>query len=382
MNQQKAQQIYQFNNNVFSDADHNQFNSKKQFERYGLWNTINTIWSKLPKFFNENNEETHIFNKSSYLLSYQALESLLYQKGIAALKKDFFTAEVIDYIEICDELLYLKAKLNFVSLSYSFEVIEEWSYDSNNKIKFNYVITNKSSNQNLSNDDIEDILINRFKYNARLEPAIPYTIFSNNFSQQPDLAIVDPEFFKTLDNNLYVLQNDAFLNSPWFFTSANKSISDQINQGFKNIKKRVITLSALNSFMDTNPIQMLQGQSQSQSIIQSIDKTIALIKKFSFMKNDSSDFGTKNMHNVEAEQINSDFEDYIEQKSNLRELQLLEFMNKFWPNEHIAKIIITGSSEWLKEQAKIAQVNQNGVMLSKQNQFILTGDENNGNNED
>ncbi|MGV2392819.1 UNVERIFIED_CONTAM: hypothetical protein O8I53_07445 [Campylobacter lari] len=47
------------------------------------------------------------------------------------------------------------------------------------------------------------------------------------------------------------------------------------------------------------------------------------------MKSDTADLGTKNIHSVEAEQINSDFEYYIEMKANIRELQLLNYFDQF-----------------------------------------------------
>jgi htpN len=51
------------------------------------------------------------------------------------------------------------------------------------------------------------------------------------------------------------------------------------------------------------------------------------------------------MHNVEAQALNSDFEDYIESKANLRELQLKEFLNQFFPELNVNSVLIYGSTE-------------------------------------
>jgi len=63
------------------------------------------------------------------------------------------------------------------------------------------------------------------------------------------------------------------------------------------------------------------------------------------MKSDTADMGTKNLHNAEVQEINSDFEDYIEAKANLREIQLTTFFNKFYVASNVKEIIICGSTK-------------------------------------
>ena len=131
-----------------------------------------------------------------------------------------------------------------------------------------------------------------------------------------------------------------------------------------------------------DPLRILQSNSQSQIVIQKIEKNIAWIKRFAYLKQDSADFGTKNMHNVEAQALNSDFEDYIESKANLRELQLKEFLNQFFPELNVNSVLIYGSTEWLITEAKKYAVNLEGSVIN-QNQLINNEKlerEQNGNN--
>ncbi|MGV2392818.1 UNVERIFIED_CONTAM: hypothetical protein O8I53_07440 [Campylobacter lari] len=73
------------------------------------------------------------------------------------------------------------------------------------------------------------------------------------------------------------------------------------------------------------------------------------------MKSDTADLGTKNIHSVEAEQINSDFEDYIEMKANIRELQLLNYFDQFYLELNVDNIVITGSTSYDKSKWKSAK---------------------------
>ncbi|WP_158532186.1 hypothetical protein [Metamycoplasma hominis] len=84
------------------------------------------------------------------------------------------------------------------------------------------------------------------------------------------------------------------------------------------------------------------------------------------------------MHNVEAQEINSDFEDYIEAKANLRELQLLDFFNKFYKNLNINKVLIYGSTEWLITEARKYTVNQNGAQINSGMQSEENNNDNRG----
>ncbi|WP_051590869.1 hypothetical protein [Mycoplasmopsis felifaucium] len=379
----KALKTIKINNFLDKPAETTQnipINSKLQFFKYGSQNTINTLWSKLPKLYN-GSELVNYFNNASVLLALQNLESLLYRDGVAALKENFLVGEVLDYSTISDVVLYLKTKIIFNSKKAILWVEETWEYDENNQLQFSYKVFDKTPNSKLTNNEVMHILFNRFGYQPKKNNIIPYQIFKNTYNEYGDLELVNNELFNILDTDLTIYAKDGLLSAPWFFVSAHGSMQDNLKKGVADITERFIKVNPQVSLYDSQPLQLLQGQSQAPLLVQKIDKTISLIKKFGFMKNDSSDFGTKNMHNVEAEQINSDFEDHIEQKANLREIQLLNYFERFWQELNISKIVITGSTEWLKQQAQTALTNQNGVLL---NRNVLNSEpeevNNNGNN--
>ncbi|VEU75601.1 Uncharacterised protein [Mycoplasmopsis maculosa] len=339
------------------------FNSFEQFTKYGLMNTITTLWSKFPKIYDTKNDLIKFNNKINILINLQKLESFLYTDGVAALRNDFNVGQVLDFIETNNELTYLKVKLFFESKSYNFQIIEEYKL-TNFKVDFKYEIVNDLRNK-LSENEIEQIIFKDFNYKPKLVTKIPYQLFKNLFNCIPDLKNVNKEWFKMLDDDLKLLSRDSFISAPWIFSSGNGDIKRLVQQGYDDVDERFIKLNSLNNLYNNQDlIRLYQGLPQSPVLIQKIDKTIALIKKFGFMKSDTSDLGTKNIHSVEAEQINSDFEDFIEMKANIRELQLLEFFEKFYSNLSIENIIITGSTAWLHEQAKILTTDQNGTIIN------------------
>ncbi|WP_444704926.1 hypothetical protein ACT1UH_02955 [Mycoplasma sp. 332] len=352
-------------------------NSRQQFLKYGVQSTIQTLWSNFPKL------DSLGFDKipfgSSELLALQKLESILYEKGIGALRNNFFVADVLEYIEVNGKIKFLKTKLEFSNKQTPIYVFETFRFEKN-KLLFDYSIIKP---EKISDDDIKEMLFNCFDYKPTEYIEVPYKIFYNNQSKKPDLFLVNDEYFKLLDKDIEVLIKDSYLSAPWIFATDNNGIKKQIQEGLSDLNKRFIGISPQLQMYDYDPLRILQSQSQSQIIIQKIEKNINWIKKFAFMKQDSNDFGTKNMHNVEAQQINSDFEDYIEAKANLRELQFKEFLDSFYPDLRINKVLIYGSTEWLITEAKKYVVNMNGSFVGQNLEKNLETEvnEENGNNE-
>ncbi|WP_051630145.1 hypothetical protein [Mycoplasma simbae] len=331
--------------------------SKKQFLNYGSQTTINTLWSNYPEIYATSGDKITITPDN--LISLQKLESLLYAKGIACLRDNFIVGEVLDYVLTNGEIRYLQVSLKFNSGITQIEVIETWSAPIGSDIpEFSFKVNYQDLMQNRQKLDILDKLKNYHGYTALQTTKIPYKIFFNNSTKLGDLEQVNKEYFELLNRDLSVLLQDSYISAPWIFIESNKTIADKITAGTEDISNRVITLPPQNSLYGNYPIQSIQGQSQSLTLIPKVDKTISLIKKFAFLKNDSSDFGTKNMHNVEAQQINSDFEDYIEHKANLREMQLIDFFKSFI-NSDVEKIYITGSTAWNKKYAFSPEMIQN-----------------------
>ncbi|WP_412031268.1 htpn [Metamycoplasma buccale] len=370
----------QAKNNVIENVNDITPNSYLQFAKYGAQTTLITLWSNFPKLFNNNEKEvTKEYVKVSHLLSLQKLETILYMNGLAALKSNFLPAFVDDFVEFDGDIRYLKARIEFISSKMNLSVIETWKYLENGELSFEYEITKPS---NVSDYDAKKYLVEVFNYKPKDEPIIPYQIFYNNTLKISDLDLVNGEYFQLLNKDMAVLLKDAYLSAPWIFATDNSQIQQAIKNGLNNLNERFITLNPQIALYDTEPLRLLQGSSQAQIILQKIEKNVSWIKKFAFMKQDSADYGTKNMHTAEVQELNSDFEDYIESKSNLRELQLLEFLKKFVSSE-IDKVLVYGSTEWLLTDAKKYAVNMNGSIVN-QNAFLNNqdkGENTNGINE-
>ncbi|MDC8914529.1 hypothetical protein [Metamycoplasma hyosynoviae] len=337
-------------------------NSKNQFLKYGIQSTIQTLWSNLPKITTIKALGSNVFNSAYELLSLQKLEAVLYEKGIAALRSNWLVAEVLNYIEVKGNLKYLETKLEFKNSHTPIYVFE--TFETNNgQVIFNYSIVKPDK---LTEADVKELLFEYYEYKPTQYIEIPYKLFYNNTLKQPDLTLVNGEYFRLLDKDLEVLIKDSYLSAPWIFATDNNGIKKQIEQGLEDLDKRFIGISPQLQMYEFDPLRILQSNSQSQIVIQKIEKNISWIKKFAFLKQDSNDFGTKNMHNVEAQALNSDFEDFIESKANLRELQFKEFLNQFYPELNVQKVLIYGSTEWLITEAKKYAVNLDGSLINSQ----------------
>lgn len=365
-------------NDKVSNIKKEPVNTKNQFLKFGIQSTLQTLWSNFPKIDSLNQLQSKDFGSSYKLLTLQKLEATLYEKGIAALRSNWLVADILDYAEINGKIKYLKTKLEFNNSKAPIYVFETFEYK-NDKLIFDYSVIKPDQ---ISDKEAKDILFNFCEYKPTTYIEIPYKIFYNNTLKQPDLNLVNGEFFKLLDKDIEVLIKDSYLSAPWIFAVDNNGIKKQIQEGLENLDKRFIGISPQLQMYEFDPLRILQSNSQSQIVIQKIEKNIAWIKRFAYLKQDSADFGTKNMHNVEAQALNSDFEDYIESKANLRELQLKEFLNQFFPELNVNSVLIYGSTEWLITEAKKYSVNLEGSVIN-QNQLINSEKlerEQNGNN--
>lgn len=347
-----------------SNYEELRIDSKLQFLKYGLQNTLNLLWSNFPKIVDNEKNEVVDFKKIDKLFAFQKLEKLLYEQGIGALKNDFNVGEVLDYTQIpSGEITSLRVKVNLKNSIDEMSVIENYFYDENSKLIFEYSVIKPAK---LSEVEALKKLQSDYKFNPTQPSQIPYTLFFNNFLRTGDLNLVNGEYFELMNRDLSVLLLDSYLSAPWIFVADGKSTKSQIQKGLKNISERVINVNPQLSLFDSQPFHILQGNPQAQTLIQKIEKTISWVKKFAFMKSDSADMGTKNLHTAEVQEINSDFEDYVEAKANLRELQLLDFFNTFYSSKNVNEVVICGSTKWLTDEAPKYSVNQNGVLVNPQ----------------
>lgn len=361
-------------------------NFKLQFEKLGATISSTTIANSLPKItINKNSElqkKLNIFlEKNNFLNLLQQIEKLLYCNGKIAvgLYKTKFNeipeiriAKIIDYEYKNFELNKLsvivdkKTKGRFV-----YNIIESWDLDTDK----NYMSSFSAQNDKLKSKVELDWLDPKYQPTLNTLNFIPFVIFNNKEDSKPDLELVDKFLWDLLNIDWELLMRDPFLSAPWLFKA------DDMNEiNIWNLDDRIQTRSDISSMYENLPVNLVQAAPQSQFILQKIDKTINLIKEFSMFKKDSSNLGTKNLQTTEAQNINSNFEDYVEAKANLREKSLKQLiliwlrfteliaeenLNEF--SEQI-EIVVSGSTKWLQEEAKKYEFNTNGQRVSNFNQ--------------
>ncbi|SYV90141.1 Uncharacterised protein [Metamycoplasma alkalescens] len=150
--------------------------------------------------------------------------------------------------------------------------------------------------------------------------------------------------------------------------------AEDIKQSIYDFGKRVISSSTMSlSSGIGNPIEFHQGNSNTNNILQKIDKLNYLIKDQMFFKMSSADFGTKNMHNAEFENLNSNFNDYVESKANSRESYYCDFIELFLKIANLQsdfEVIVPNSTKYLKSKEAIYRTDFNGVVLNNSSQEI------------
>ncbi|WP_036452801.1 hypothetical protein [Mycoplasma buteonis] len=354
-------------------------NTKTQFERNGANIQVTQLATNLPTFKLKNKTELMQFLKNNrFLEKIQMLEFNLYTKGIYALgienNKKIVLAEVLSYEE--DEnnkLVYLKVVTKTATLEgESYDLIEEYDLLNSVIIK-QYLRSHKTG-------VTEDFANFKNHYRQKLNDLdyIPYVLFRNRADQMRDIDLVNEEYWKILNTKLKAFVFDTFLSLPLPTINWNlggdkpKEILKAFYSLDSNRLVKIDTMSALNSMGDSFEIR--QTSTQSQVLLQSIESIQYWIKKSLFFKKDSEDGGTHNKHTAEVQKMNSDFEDYIETKANLREYYYEDFarlilraLNLDYKQD--ISVIVSGSTLWMEEQARIEQTNQDGVNINPTKQI-------------
>lgn len=343
----------------------NDFNSKEQFLKYAQSSTKLMLWRDMPKLYDEQENEVKFNFNANQKLAFDKLESYCFNYGAAALSKDWDVAIVEnpfrDILVVNNELIFLRVKRTLINQ----RIITIETYTKiGNVYYFEYSIDKAWMLENKKADKaVKEIF--GYKDKTGIVPILPYVVFINDSTFEPEINKVTPKLFNALDNVWSVLSLDAFWSAPWLFANNTKNNILQIKHGLANLKERVISTNQVLDQFSQSPINLVQGNSQASSLIQSSNYLVNLIKKFAFMKQDTSSMGTKNIHSAEAQEINSDFESAITSKANLRELQLLEFFNSFYKELNVAKVVVNSSTQWLLTEAKKYSVNLNGSLINQ-----------------
>ncbi|MEA4162527.1 hypothetical protein [Mycoplasma sp. 4404] len=368
------------NNSIIPTEIDNEFkiNSRSFFEKQGALLQVSELATELPTFeFANGKEEFDAFLKRNDFLSIiQQLEKFLFTKGIWALgiqnNKKVVLAQVVDYETNDDnELVYLQ--INTGKLSNGVDEYNTFTtYDLlNNKGYVEKSIIDKNGKR----QPLSSLLGKRYKQEIFKDNFIPFVIFKNNSTGQAEMDLIDQELFALLDIKLSALYFDSFLSAPiplinWDLgNSKSNSVSKSL---FSLGKDRIIQTHSIAPYSDqmVKPFEIAQSQSTALSTIQSIESIMYWIKQALIFKKDSTDGGTHNIHSVEAQQLNSSYNHYIEGKANLREIYYEKFARlvlRVLGLDYLQDInvITTSSSKYLEQQAKILSTDQNGVLLNR-----------------
>lgn len=350
-------------------------NSKAQFENDGAIQQMTQLANALPKIeLNNKDELLKFLNKNYFLELIQKLEVMLYKKGRAALgileNKKIVLAEVLDYaFNLDNELEFLKISVGQQKIkNETFEVVYEYDLKENYIKKYGVsTLTNKKLSP-------KELFGQAYKQELNTKDFIPFTIFKNKASEQPDIEMINSELFEMLNAKYKSLVLDMYLSLPipqvqW---NVGGTKADQIVKNLFSLdNNRTVkidskaTISALGDNFDIK-----YAPTQAPQILQTIESLKHWIKKSLLIKKDGEDGGTHNKHNAEIMTLNSDYEDYIEMKANLREIYysnffkiVLRVLNLNY--EQDINVIVTSSTKWLEEQSKKIQVNQNGIILNQ-----------------
>ncbi|AAC33772.1 HtpN [Mycoplasma phage MAV1] len=372
-----------------------------------IWNLeqkiqANTLAFKVPtvKFKSPAIQEVwnYLVKKNKLLEIIQQLEVNLYKHGIYALgiesygNHDFeINLGRVDRYKIRNnKLVQLSVVVvdTFSDGSGNYEVIREYDLTKNNNEAFVPIYAKKVGDYKNQHHSLTKFQNYDFNDCIRVQSNfIPYIVFKNNYLANSEIDDVDASLFQMLDNCLECLLRDNFWSNPFIFVvdNFNTEVSKDIKDSVYDLSKRVISTDSIALNQTGNPIEFHQGSSNTQNIISKIDKLNYLIKDQMFFKMNSADFGTKNMHNAEFENLNSNFNDYVESKANFREEYYYDFVKLFLRVggyiDQEFKVIVAGSTEYLKSNEAIYNVDQNGVVVNnnqnpqpmKQNQKIIEG---------
>ncbi len=213
---------------------------------------------------------------------------------------------------------------------------------------------------------------------------LPFTYFTNNPMNVDDLYNVDPLLIDEFNKHLDLLLSDSLtskslfhLNTP--LTQSNSMNIDNLKRVLNDPRSVIFENQNIFSLLQSGGLQIQQGLSIYLAIIEKIKFYDNKIKELAFAPRSTLDAGTKNIHSTEANQINSQSDDYIELKANLLELSWTNFIKEVFFNylknnnenyynfdfENIeVDVEICGSTKYLKNIQNEYIQNQSGSLIN------------------
>lgn len=228
------------------------------------------------------------------------------------------------------------------------------------------------------------LLLSKQKEVSQLFNNIPLKIFLNNPNGHNDLKNVCSKWIDDYNQTLDIILSDSktskslfHLNTP--LTQASTKNVDELKKTIDDPSSVIFENNNIFSLLQSGGLQIQQGNSIFQSLLEKLKFYDNKIKELSFAPRSTLDAGTKNMHSDEINSINSQSDDYIELKANLLEQNWKEFIidiyfdylknnvdkYKNFNFENInVEVEIAGSTKYLKNRSNEYIQNQNGSLIN------------------
>ncbi|WP_027120068.1 hypothetical protein [[Mycoplasma] testudinis] len=340
-------------------------NLKNTFVNYAANIQTFSIATKQPTFKFDKKEIQKEFEQflfvNQFLRKFQNLETNLFKLGKYAfgIRKNangnlkIQSGIVINYqydsnMSLSKLLVQVDTATNN-SLNYA--IVEDWDLSRKDSYVQKYAIEQGTN----SNKELGSINYRNNFEELNSYEQIPYIIFFNRWNDSNELNDIDESFFKILNSNMKFLDLDTRFSSPIFY--ANDDEKEDFNKALFSDENRVVSQTMQSQFLRGAPANLFQGNPQSTFLVQKMDKLFAWIKDFGLLKKDSSSLGSKNLQTTEAMSLSSNYEDNIESKANLREMDLIMWVYLWFQlKEYKVEItdidvIVAGSTKWLQSEA-------------------------------
>lgn len=364
------------------------------YEYYCAQQFANTIATKPPKIQFKNKQLEDIFKKDAknndlVKINYEIVRnSSLYGtiffgistiKGIDKKNKNMFVIGIpLNFKKVGFEIVELEMVIDIVKNNNStYYITEKWSLDKNKFFckRYGFLGTQQINICPLRTTGWK---LQKETSLNRLDNQIPYCEFLANPFSQPDLYNVPKNLFKDFDDNLEILKNDSFVNKGMIFLNfamgaTTTDAVQELNDAIKDPKKIVYQNNSPYSLISTNGgagmYQPVQGQFLGDGIITKLKFYDQKIRKFGFMRSDSTVMGTKNAHSAEIANLNQDADDYLEAKANLLEHYWKKFIDTIYGpwneiDDEDCEVEVIGSTKYLQNPNNVYAQNQNGILTN------------------
>lgn len=373
--------------------------SENFYPKYAAQLFANTLGTTIPKIKIENKKLQQLWDEFAdeqsildinYNLIYQTSLNGMMVLGIMVNKKNEPIITIgkpnLSLCEITNskftKLIFQKFSLTNSGMGYN-DIVE---YDSGKYKKFACKVKCESSREERVTSQLFGTL------------TAPFILTKSNPLALDDFHNIENRLLADLNKHLELLLTDSLvakslvhINTPTINTNTD-AINDLIN-AINDPTTTVYKNKNIFSLLQSAGLQIQQGVSNHQAILDNIKFYENKIRQFAFLPKSTLDSGTKNIHSQEMSLVNSDSDDYIEMKANLLEnswkqlvkiyIDYLVSYKKISPlniNQIKIDVEVAGSTKYLQNVDNEYIQNQQGV-LTNPNDLIKNSNEKKSNSE-